>query len=74
MKKIVQIDGKNLTIEDVVAVAQNGAKITYSQKIIDGIQKNWDTVAEMIEEGMIVTIFPDGGDRYFSTTYMRNNA
>src|SRR3990167_2586287 len=54
MKKIVQIDGKNLTIEDVVAVAQNCAKITYSQKIIDGIQKNWDTVAEMIEEGQTI--------------------
>ncbi len=31
-------------------------------------------LAEWIEEGVIVTIFPDGGDRYFSTTYMKNNA
>jgi len=31
-------------------------------------------LAERIEEGTIVTIFPDGGDRYFSTAYMKNNA
>jgi cysteine synthase B len=31
-------------------------------------------LAETIEEGIIVTLFPDGGDRYFSTTYMKNNA
>jgi cysteine synthase B len=27
-------------------------------------------LAESIESGVIVTIFPDSGDRYFSTTYM----
>ncbi len=31
-------------------------------------------LAESIDHGVIVTIFPDGGDRYFSTSYLREMA
>lgn len=54
MKKIVMLTGESLTIEDVVAVARNNAKVVVPKTVIDQIQANWDAIAQMLDRGDIM--------------------
>ena len=45
------LTGKDLTIEDVVAVSRNNTKVIVPQKVIKKIKDNWDAIAQMLERG-----------------------
>lgn len=50
-KKQVILTGENLTIEDVIAVGRDNAKIVIPPKVIKRIKDNWDAIAEMLNRG-----------------------
>ena len=53
-KKKVQITGSDLQIEDVVAVARYNARIFPGDKVRINIQRNWNVIKEMLDEGKII--------------------
>jgi len=50
-KKQIILTSKNLTIEDVIAISRNNAKVIIPKKVIKKVQDNWNTIAEMLERG-----------------------
>lgn len=54
MKNQVVVSGDGLSIEDVVAVARNNARIIVPKKVIDQIQANWDAIAQMLDRGDVM--------------------
>lgn len=54
MKKTVVLQGENLTIEDVVAVARYQATVIVPKKITSQIQENWNAIAQMLNRGDIM--------------------
>lgn len=53
MKKInkVILTGESLTIEQVIAVSRNNAKVVIPDFVIKRIQTNWDAIAKMLDRG-----------------------
>lgn len=54
IKKKVSVTGENLTAENVVAVARYNTKMDIPNTVIEKIQLNWDSIAEMLKEGKIM--------------------
>lgn len=54
MKKQISLTGDTLEIEDVVAIARDGVKITVSPAVIKRIQDNWDAIAQMLARGDVM--------------------
>ncbi len=54
MKKVVSVTGEGLTIEDVVAVARDRAKVVVPNSVIRRIQDNWEAIAAMLERGDVM--------------------
>lgn len=54
MNKCIEVNGKNLTIQEVVEVARQGAKIELSQEAREAIVKSRETVERLIDEGRII--------------------
>lgn len=54
MIKNVILTGKNLTVEQVVAVGKYGAKVVVPKEVYKRIQENWDAIAQMLAEGQIM--------------------
>lgn len=54
MKNQIVLTGNKLTIEDVVAVARNGAKVIVPPYAIKRIRDNWDAIAQMLERGDVM--------------------
>lgn len=54
MKKQVVLSGNGLTIEDVVAVARERARVIIPTVVIARIQANWDAIAQMLDRGDVM--------------------
>jgi len=54
MNKSIDLTGENLTIENVVAVARNRAKVVVPTSITRRIQDNWNAIAEMLDRGDVM--------------------
>lgn len=54
MKNKIIITGKNLAIEEVVAVARNNAKVEIPSSVIKHIQNNWNAIAQMLDRGDVM--------------------
>lgn len=54
MKKQIMLTGENLTIEDVVAVARNNARVAVPKNVIQRVDDNWDVIAQMLERGDVM--------------------
>ncbi len=56
MKKIdkVFLTGNDLTVEQVVAVSRDNAKVVVPLEVIKKIKDNWDAIAEMLERGDVM--------------------
>jgi histidine ammonia-lyase len=50
----VNITGKGLTVEDVIAVARYKAKVVVPKEVIQRVQSNWNTLEKMMDEGKIM--------------------
>ena len=48
---MILIDGSNLSIEDVVAVARNGEEVRLTANAIKAIQRSQNWVKDIIERG-----------------------
>jgi len=51
---MVFVDGENLTIEDVVAVARNGAKVEIPRKVREKVKKCRQFLEEVVRQKMVV--------------------
>lgn len=54
MKKQVVFTGDRLTIEDVVSVARNQAKVLVPPQVVKRVADNWKAIAAMLERGDIM--------------------
>lgn len=54
MKTSVSLTGDSLTIEDVVAVARQGATIAVPKEVVSRIAANWEAIAAMLARGDVM--------------------
>lgn len=54
MNKQVLLTGKGLTIEDVVSVARNNARVIVPKETIARIRDNWNAIAKMLDRGDVM--------------------
>lgn len=54
MKNSISLTGDSLTIEDVVAVARDGASVTVPNGVIKKIDANWQAIAAMLARGDVM--------------------
>ncbi len=54
MKKQITLTGQNLTIEDIIAVARDKAKVEVPDQVVRKIQDNWEMIAQMLDQGEIM--------------------
>lgn len=54
MQKIIEINGSNLTIEDVIAVARHGAKVQIDEKQKDTILTSREYIENALKSGLAV--------------------
>lgn len=54
LKNEIILTGQKLTVEDVIAVWRNRAKIIIPQETLDKVQENRDVIAEMLNRGDIM--------------------
>ena len=50
-KKQIILTGKNLTIEDVIDVSRDNAKVIIPLTTLKKVKDNWNAIAEMLERG-----------------------
>ena len=53
-KKTIKLNNQPLTVEDVVSIGRDRAKIKPTQLALDKIQDNWDAIAEMLDRGDVM--------------------
>ncbi len=76
MKKIkeIKLTGETLTIEEVIAVCQNNAKVTTSPSVIKRINDNWNAIAEMLDRGDIMYGLNTGIGGFGNVTISKDKA
>ncbi len=54
MQKVIRINGNNLTIDDVVAVARHGAKVEIDESCLEGVLKSRKYVEDALASGQAI--------------------
>lgn len=54
MTKEILLTGKNITIEDIIAIGRDRAKVVIPAETLTRVQENRDAMAEMLDRGDIM--------------------
>lgn len=74
MKKQIALTGDTLCIEDVIAIARTGVKISVQQSVIKRIQDNWNAIAQMLDRGDVMYGLNTGIGGFGNVTISKDKA